>query len=331
MQVAITGGTGFVGSHTVAAVANAGHDVRLLVRSPDRVAPAMQPLGVDPADLEVVVADVTDRAAVAAGLDGVDAVIHAASVYTLDPRRVDEITATNEAGVRNVLETAVAAGLDPIIHVSSVVALHREGEVGATVTPDSPVGNSPHPYGMSKARQEEFARRLQDDGAPVVITNPGGVLGPHDPHDGESVRTFRSAVKGKLDLMPDIGYAWVDVRDLAEVHVAALQPGKGPRRYLAGAHTVAMRPLTEMITRANGKQRRPRRVPMGLARPVAALGGPLRRIGIDSGASLEALWSGARMTVTDNSLTESELGVTFRPTEESVIDQVRWMQETGRI
>ena len=88
MRVAVTGGTGFVGSHTVAALRATGHDVRMLVRSPQRVHDALAPLGIDPHSVEVVPADVTDRRAVQAGFDGVDALIHAASVYSFDVRAV---------------------------------------------------------------------------------------------------------------------------------------------------------------------------------------------------------------------------------------------------
>ncbi len=331
MRVAITGGTGFVGSHTAAAVAEAGHEVRLLVRNPDRVVPALEPLGVDASRVDVALADVNDPDAVAAGLAGVDAVIHAASVYTLDPRRRDEIATTNDAGVRTVLQTALDTGLDPIVHVSSMVVFHRDDAVGATITPDSPVGNSPYPYGMSKIRQEMFARRLQDGGAPVVITYPGGVLGPDDPHDGESVRFFRSAVKGKLSLVPDISVAWVDVRDVAAVHAAALEPGQGPRRFVAGGHTIPTRSMVEMITTAYGEPRHPKRVGLGPAKMFGVIGDVLGRFGMNVGVSSEALWYGSRNLVADNSQTEAQLGVRLRPIQNSIDDQIRWMKETGKI
>lgn len=177
MLDAVKGGTGFVGSHTVAALVGAGHDVRMLVRRPNGVAPALEPLGVDPNSVEVALADMTDRSAIEAGLDGCDAV-HAASVYSFDPSRADEIARVNAQGVRHVLESAVYAGLDPIVHVSSTLALIHDGNPGQVLSPDTPPGNSPHPYSSSKAWQESFARNLQDEGHPVVNTNPGGCGGP---------------------------------------------------------------------------------------------------------------------------------------------------------
>src|SRR4029453_19500084 len=84
MRVLITGGTGFVGSHTVAAVVRAGHDVRLLVRRPKRVDPALAPFGLQAAD--IVTGDVLDAGSVEVAVDGCDAVIHAAPLYSIDPR-----------------------------------------------------------------------------------------------------------------------------------------------------------------------------------------------------------------------------------------------------
>jgi nucleoside-diphosphate-sugar epimerase len=82
MKVLVTGGTGFVGSHSVAALVSRGHQVRLLVRSRDRVARSLSPLGV--ADVESVVGDVTVPQSVEEVMAGCDAVLHAAAVYSLD-------------------------------------------------------------------------------------------------------------------------------------------------------------------------------------------------------------------------------------------------------
>lgn len=80
MRVLVTGGTGFVGCHSVAALVSQGHQVRLLVRSRDRVARSLSPLGV--ADVESVAGDVTEPRSVAEAMAGCDAALHAAAVYS---------------------------------------------------------------------------------------------------------------------------------------------------------------------------------------------------------------------------------------------------------
>ena len=89
MKVMVTGGIGFVGSHTVAEVVRAGHDVELLVRDPSRIRPALDPLGVG--EVESVRGDVTDKDSVERALDDCDDVIPCASVYSLDPRAGDSL------------------------------------------------------------------------------------------------------------------------------------------------------------------------------------------------------------------------------------------------
>ena len=83
MRVLVTGGTGYVGSHTVAALVEAGHEARLLVRARHRVAPAVAPLGLVPSDLDTIVGDVTDPAAVDQAVRGCAAVVHAGSVFSM--------------------------------------------------------------------------------------------------------------------------------------------------------------------------------------------------------------------------------------------------------
>ena len=108
----------YVGCHTVAALAGQGHQVRLLVRARDRIAPALDPLGVTGAD--AVVGDVTSAAAVEQAMLGCDAVVHAAAVFSLDPRRGAVMQQANPAGAATILEAAQRHGLDPIVYVSTV-------------------------------------------------------------------------------------------------------------------------------------------------------------------------------------------------------------------
>src|SRR5438128_3722213 len=137
MRVLVTGGTGYVGSHAVAALVRSGHDVRLLVRSPDRVATALGPHDVSAPD--VAVGDITEADSIDTALTGCDAVVHAASVYSLDPRDAPTIAATNTRGTETVLGAARRAEVDPIVYVSSYVGLLPSGDV---LGPASPVGAS---------------------------------------------------------------------------------------------------------------------------------------------------------------------------------------------
>src|SRR6201997_88323 len=224
MRVLITGGTGFVGGWTAKAVADAGHSVRFLVRNPDRLQTSVAKLGVDVSDFAV--GDITDRVSVRDALQGCDAVVHSAALVATDPRQTNDMLTTNMQGAQNVLGQSVELGLDPIIHVSSFTALfHPNLDV---LTADLPVVGGADGYGTSKAQVEIYARGLKDAGAPVNITYPGMVLGPPV---GDPVGEAGGGVKAALQMhtIPGRSAAWlvIDARDVAAVHAALLEPGRG--------------------------------------------------------------------------------------------------------
>jgi nucleoside-diphosphate-sugar epimerase len=132
MKVLVTGGTGFVGSHSVRALLAKGHQVKLLARNPKRV---------EMKDVDVAAGDVTDRAAVAKAVAGCDAVLHCASIYSLEARKNAEMLRVNVGGTRNVLEAGVAAA--PVFQLIAAAGAHLPNSAeGAYLTwRDHPVGN----------------------------------------------------------------------------------------------------------------------------------------------------------------------------------------------
>jgi dihydroflavonol-4-reductase len=328
MKVLVTGGTGFVGSHTVAAASNAGHDVRLLVRSTERVRPALDPLGVG--DVEAVVGDVTDRKSIRDALVGCDAVIHAASVYSFDSRRNTAIRRTNVQGTDTVLGLAADAGLDPIVHVSSTGALI--GERGATLTPDSPPGTAPGAYWRSKAASEAVARRYQEQGAPVVITFPGSVWGPHDPHLGETSLLSIGVLKGNLRFSVRGGVLISDVRDIANLHTAVLEPGRGARRYLGTMAHVGLQELVGKFALLTGRDLRTIPLPAGLVLAQARAMDALQRVApFRLPLQAQPILHGVLDPGYDDSRTRDEFRLATHDIDETIRDTLRWLYEQGHI
>jgi dihydroflavonol-4-reductase len=233
MLVGVTGGTGFVGAHCVAAIVRAGHRVRLLVRDRARVSAAIGPFEVDPTAVQVHVADVTDPDAVTRALRGTDAVLHAAAVYSFDSRAHATMRHTNPCGTETVLSVAHRLGANPIIHVSSVVALYPA--TTSQVDESSPAGNPRETYLASKAAAEMIARGYQARGAPVVITYPPALLGPQDPRLGEQTVLLRNLLRGRMPVWPRGGFPLGDVRDTANAHAGLLdRPGQPSRLFTPG-------------------------------------------------------------------------------------------------
>ncbi|MDH4093908.1 MAG: NAD-dependent epimerase/dehydratase family protein [Betaproteobacteria bacterium] len=322
MKVLVTGGTGFVGQHSVRALLAAGHEVRLLARDAARV-----PFK----DVEVGLGDVTDAAAVGKAVAGCDAVLHAASVYSMRSSRYAEMRRVNTAGTRIVLEAGLAAGCNPVVHVSSVVALLGGTPRGGVLGADSPVGDPLGVYSKTKRDSELVARQLQAQGRPVAITYPGSVWGPGDPYLGESSTMAVQMAKGLLPLTTTGRMQVVDVRDVAEVHARLMKPLHGPKRYPAFGRAIRHCDLQRMVCRAAGVSR------LNLPAPpwVAAANVPflwlVARLGIHWSSSPDGAYYTSRDHAVDNSVTERELGVTFRLVEDAVRDTVDWLKSAGHL
>src|SRR5690606_17242784 len=108
---------------------------------------------------EHVTGDILDRDSVRRALEGCDAVVHAAAVFSFDPRRGDEMMRANIEGAEHVLGTAVDLGLDPIVHVSTYGAFTDRRHV--TVSPDTEPGRPRPAYLRAKAEADRVARRFQ--------------------------------------------------------------------------------------------------------------------------------------------------------------------------
>jgi nucleoside-diphosphate-sugar epimerase len=327
MRVLVTGGTGYVGSHAAAALVRSDHQVRLLVRSPERVATSLGALGVSASD--VAVGDITDAGSIDAALAGCDAIVHAASVYSLDPRDAPTIAATNMRGTETVLGAARRAGVDPIVYVSSYVGLLPSADV---LGRESPVGHPTPPYARSKADSEVVARRHQEHGAPVVSVYPGSVWGPHDPYCGESCRLLAGILRNRLPFAIRGGLPIADVRYVASVLAATVEPGRGPRRFMFGGHDTSWKELFALLRRLTGRKLpampTPGPVAMGFGR---FMDGVQRILPGKAPLAHEGIYIATQNPRTDDSRTAAELGVEPPPLEETLTDMVRWMVEAGRI
>jgi len=194
MRIAVTGGTGFVGSHFIDAALAVGHEVTALTR---RAKPGRD-------GLTWVAGDLADRAAMRHLVDNADAVVHVAGVLNV-PTEAD-FDAANVAGTLQMLAAATAAGAKRFVFVSSLAA--REPQLSM--------------YGASKARAEELVRR---SGLDWVIVRPPAVYGPGDK---ETLELFRMARRGFI-LMPPGGRAsYLHVKDHARLLLGLAQPA-GPK------------------------------------------------------------------------------------------------------
>lgn len=327
MRVLVTGATGMIGCHTTAALVAAGHEVRLLVRNPARISRALAPLGIE--DPEYVVGDVADAKSVTQALEGCDAVIHSAAFLSFDSKDEAEMQETNVEGARNVLGTAAMLGLDPIVHVSSIAALFPPDGRQMTVYDDVKVPRDQ--YGRTKAQAERYARELQATGAPVTITYPGSTFGPHDPTVNEAVRSVFDVLKSGFFLTPPSGVSFVDVRDVAAVHAAVVEPGRGVRRYMIGGWFLPHADLVGSYVRLTGRHVVQLPTPASLLLTFGRIADVLRtRFGVSFGMlSYESMLFASTGVPCDSSAVAHDFGIEFRPVDETMRDTMLWLHEKG--
>ena len=174
MKVLVTGAAGLLGSHVAELVLKRGDAARLLVRPGENVS------WLAGAGAEVCRGDLADRASLEAAVEGVDMLVHcAARMGPWGPESEYELV--NVRGPKIVTETAMAAGVQRIVHVSSI-DVHGL-VVGDGVDETAPFGKERDPYCRSKTAGElELQRLIKDRGAPVTIVRPGLIYGPRDTH-----------------------------------------------------------------------------------------------------------------------------------------------------
>jgi nucleoside-diphosphate-sugar epimerase len=269
MRVFLTGGTGFIGGHVARKLRERGDDVRAFVRSAAKGA-ELEALG-----CELVIGDLSDRAAMTTALAGCDALIHNAAVYEVGIPESEHraMYEANVLGTENALRAALAANTPKAVYVSTVGAFgNTHGEV-VDETYEHPGREFTSYYEQTKYEAHQIAKRLiADEGLPCVIVQPGGVYGPDD-HSaiGTQINQF---LAGKMPLLafPDLGMNMVYVEDVADGILLALDKGETGEAYVLGGEITTMRELIGAVGRVAGKKPPSRSVPTGMLKLIAPAG-----------------------------------------------------------
>ena len=325
MHVMITGGTGFVGYHTARALMEAGHTVSLLVRSVDK----MLKLYGDDCELSYTRGDITDAAKVKRALQGCDAVVHAAAMVSTKAGDAELVYNTNVEGAKTVIGTALKSGVKSVIHVSSITALFDPK--AKLLDENSPPGAARNAYGRSKVACEKYVRGLQAKGKRVYITYPATVIGPDDPGMTEAHVGMQGYLSMFVPLMPS-GNQYVDVRDVAEMHVRLLERQPPAGNYTMGGHYLPWADLGRLLDKITG--RRLVKLPL-LGVAMRFTGRIMDRLGNyvpnTTPISEEAMEYATKWVKLDNTKVERVLDFEFRPIEETMAATVSWLYGAGHI
>ena len=256
--VLLTGASGFIAKHVALKLLNAGYDVRGTLRRLDRgdeVRAAVAPhLTGGAGQLSFVQADLEADAGWHTAMAGVDVLMHTASPFPIaQPKDPQALIRPAVEGTRRVLEAAADAGIRRVVLTSSIAAvvdLSKGDHLHDEADWCDPAKASATAYERSKTLAERQGWEVAEArGLDLTVINPAFVLGPPlDEHYGSSLGLVERFLKGKDPMVPPMGLAIVDVRDVAEMHLRATQrPETGGKRYIASAGAMRFAEMTRAL------------------------------------------------------------------------------------
>ena len=325
MKIFITGGTGFIGNHLVRRLSETDHQVTCLVRRSSNTT-ALERLKVACID-----GDVTDSGSLRAAIKGHDCVINLANIYSFwepDPRVYQRV---NVDGTRNVMESALEAGVSKVVHISTGGIYGKPKE--APFTEESEVGPVRFSeYFRSKYEGDQIAWELHyDTGLPLVMVYPMGVLGPDDPKTtGQYIRRIlRRRLPARV--LEDSIFTFVHVKDVAEIiYRAVMKANNIGEKYFAGKFQHTFGEINRMVSEISGVRLPLLRLPDFSVIPNAWLltkvadiikRPPIWGMAIDQ---IRVMKEGVRA---DGSKAERELAIEYTPIRDAVEEAIASYQD----
>jgi dihydroflavonol-4-reductase len=325
-KILVTGASGFVGSAVARKLVETGFSVRALVRGKS---PRAHLTGLD---LEFFEGDLRDRKSLDRATAGIRYLFHVAADYRLWARDPREIYASNVEGTRNLMEAAMAAGVERIIYTSSVatIAIRSGGMAANETTPlreDQGIGA----YKRSKIAAERLVEAMvAERGLPAVIVNPSTPIGPCDVRPTPTGRIIIEAARGRIPAFIDTGLNLVHVDDVASGHLAALHHGKIGERYILGGQDVLFSQMLHDIAGLVGGRAAKIRLPWRALLPVAFIAEAVANVtGREPFATIDGVRMAKYRMFFESTKAEQQLGYRARPYSEGISDALRWFREAG--
>lgn len=249
-MILVTGASGFLGQHLLQALAQGNQQVRALYHSR-----AQQ---VSHANIQWQSCDLLDLFAVADAMKGIDKVYHCAATVSFDSRQRNQLIDNNINATTHVVNAALEAGIQKLIHVSSIAALGRSQvkekgtllDIDETTYWEEDKNNSA--YAESKYHAEMEVWRAMAEGLPAVIVNPPVMLGEGDFSRGSA--HLMQVVDQEFPWYTSGVNAWVDVQDVVKAMCLLMESEISEERYIISAGNYSYREVFTMMADALGKR-----------------------------------------------------------------------------
>lgn len=319
MQVLVTGANGHVGCHAVRALREAGHTPVGFVRpGSDRRALVGYPC-------ELRGGDLLDPASLVRAAAGMDAIVHAGAIHRNFSNDPESIVRAARDGTQNVLEAASRTGVRRVVVTSTAATM------GFARSPDRPLTESAHlaearsPYVRGKLEAERIAQdTARASTLEVIVLNPSGIFGPLDYRITPATRGLMGLLSGDPAML---ALSITDVRDVARAQVLALEKGESGERYLVTGPVVTPSALSALVKELTGIRPLAFRPPEFVLQLIATFAERKAvRDGMDAPVTRDLLrdLDGGHLAY-DSSRSRRELGMSYRPPRDVLVDAIRWL------
>lgn len=259
-KILITGGTGFLGTHIVKQLLNAG-ETNLKVMA------SQVPLWMKDAGVKAVEGSVTNPEHVAKAVKNVSAIFHLAGKVSRNNEDAAAMNKVHVEGTRFLCSAAKEAGVQTMILASSsgTIAVSDDAQIFDETFPQPVDVLSRWAYYASKYYQERTAiADFDGEGRRLVIINPSLLLGPEDERLS-STKIVLDFLAKKIPYSPSGGLSFVDVRDAANAFISALEKGGHQEKYLLGSENMTFAEFFGRLERLSGVAAPMLKVPKKLA------------------------------------------------------------------
>lgn len=269
MKVFVTGGTGFIGGEVVRQLRARGDDVVCLARSPGK-ATKLSDLG-----CAIIAGDLGDEAAIRSGMEGCDAVVHAAAMYEvgIPAKQHPAMYDANVRGTERVLRAALEAKIPKVVYVSTVGVFGNTHREVVDETYEHPGKEFTSYYEETKLEAHRIAKRMiAEEGLPCVIVQPGGVYGPGD--TSQIADLLEQFFAGRMPLLPfpELGICLTHVEDIAGGILLALDRAAAGEIYVLSGPVTTMRDAIETVAGLTDRKAPKHAMPVSLMKAMTPIG-----------------------------------------------------------
>lgn len=326
MIVAITGATGHLGVNLARALVAKRYNVRGVIPGDDHNVKAL--------GIESFKGDIRDPYSLNRAFAGAEVVYHAASIALTSETDWPILESINITGTRNVVEACLHCNVGRLVYFSSIAAILQE-PMNTPVDELRPLAETDEcpPLARSMAAAEREVRKGIELGLDAVLLNPTGLIGPNDYELSRAGQILLAMAQGKLPALVDGGYNFVDVRDVVRAALRAGDVAPTGAKYLLSGAWASFRELADLIENITGKSQIMLTLPSWLARGGGPVVSAFNQITRQRIAIPEIPFKdlGKCNTTIGHDRASAELNYDPRELSESLVDTLRWYQESGRL